>query len=120
MSTLKNFGIKAVMAVAVTGLAAVSAFASDVHVNLPANVNVGGTTLAGGDYTISEVDLAGGGASMFVFRSDKGETVSIMGSHTVSATPDQQTEVVLSKDNGALRLDRLFIEGTDTGFQFSK
>jgi hypothetical protein len=121
MNTLKNIGTKLAAAVVATGLIAGAAFAASgsvVTVNLPEAVNVGGTTLASGQYTITELSISSG-RSLFVFRSDKGETASVMGSRTADAPEAQKTAVVLSNEGGALHVDKLFIEGDQTGVQFA-
>jgi hypothetical protein len=120
MNTLKNIGTKLAAAVVATGLIAGAAFGagSVVTVNLPEAVSVGNTTLASGQYTITEFSVASG-RSLFVFRSDKGETASIMGSRTADAPDAQKTAVVFSNEGGTLRADKLFIEGEQTGIQFA-
>jgi hypothetical protein len=120
MNTLKNIGTKLAAAVVATGLIAGTAFGagSVVTVNLPEAVNVGNTILASGQYTITEFSLSSG-RSIFVFRSDKGETASVVGSRTADAPEAQKTVVVLSHEGGALHVDKLFIEGDQTGIQFA-
>jgi len=120
MNTLKNIGSKLAAAVVATGLIAGSAFGagSVITVNLPDAVNVGSTTLASGQYTITEYSVASG-RSLFVFRSDKGDTATVMGSRIADAPEAQKTAVVLSNEGGSLHLDKLFIEGDQTGIQFA-
>src|SRR5882757_2647243 len=79
MSATKSIGTKIVTAMIATGLAVTAAFAgSTVTVTLPESVTVGSTTLSGGQYTVSEFAMSGG-RTLFVFRSDKGETASALG-----------------------------------------
>lgn len=120
MSTLKTIGTKVVTAMIATGLVAGAAFAgSTVTVTLPQSVNVGGTTLASGPYTITESSLLGG-QTLFVFRSDKGETASALGMKTAEAGDDQKTSFVLVNEKGTLHLDKLFIAGDGSGYQFAE
>jgi hypothetical protein len=121
MNTFKNIGTKLAAAVVATGLIAGAAFGATgatLTVNLPESVNVGNTTLASGQYTITEFSFASG-RSLFVFRSDKGETASVMGSRIADAPEAQKTAVLFSNEGGALHLDKLFIEGDQTGYQFA-
>jgi hypothetical protein len=101
------------------GLAVSAAFAapdSTVTVTLPETVTLGTSTLSPGQYQVTE--SATGVGSLFVFRSNTGEVVATMAAKSADAAPDQKTEVVLSHENGALHVDKLFIAGENTGFQF--
>jgi len=121
MNALKSIGTKLAIAVVATGLVAGAAFAavgSIVTVTLPQSVNVGNTTLAGGQYTITEFSVSGG-RSLFVFRSDKGDTASVMGTKTADAADDQKTAVILSNEGGTLHVDKMFVEGDQSGYQFA-
>lgn len=110
-----------------TGLVASTAFASSnvVTVTLPESVSVGKTTLAPGQYQMSEISLASV-QSIFVFRDDKGDTAAVViASKTADPTDvntwgaSQKTEVILSPREGkSTRLDKVFIEGQTTGYQF--
>ena len=105
-----------------TGLIAGAAFSgggNTVSVILPGAVSVGGATLPGGQYKITESTLADGN-SLFVFRSEKGETAVAVASKNADPSADQKTEVVLSKEGGTLHLDKLFIEGASVGYQFAE
>jgi hypothetical protein len=120
MITIKNIGTKLVSAMIATGLVAGAAFAAPgaiIKVTLPEAVTIGNAVLASGEYTITESSMADG-SSLFVFRSDKGTATSAMAMKSAEATADQKTEVVLSKTNGTLHLDKMFIEGEETGYQF--
>jgi hypothetical protein len=121
MNALKSIANRLAMAVVATGLVAGSAFAavgSTLTVTLPEAVTVGGTTLAGGQYTITEYSSASGN-SLFVFRSDKGDSATVVGTRTAEPAADQKTAVILSKEGGSLHVDKMFIEGEDSGFQFA-
>ena len=119
MNALKSIATKVVTTMIATGLIAGAAFAADsVTVTLPQAVSVGNTTLASGQYTITETTNSGG-TSMFVFRSDKGETTSAIAERIAEPSSDQKTEVVLSHEGGTLHLDKMFIEGDATGYQFA-
>jgi len=121
MNALKSIGTKVMTAAIATGLVAGAAFAatgSVVTVTLPQSVSVGNATLASGQYTITESAMADG-SSLFVFRSDKGDTTSAMAMKSAAPAAEQKTSVVLSNDNGTLHLDKVFIAGEATGYQFS-
>ncbi len=120
MNALKNIGTKLAAAMIATGLIAGAAFAADstVKVTLPEAVSLGGTTLASGQYSITETTLVGG-ASIVVFRDEKGDTTTAVAQRTAEPGVDQKTEVVLSHAAGKLHLDKMFIEGDSVGYQFA-
>lgn len=121
MNALKNIGTKVITAMVATGLVAGVAFAapgSVVTVTLPQSISVGNATLASGQYTITESALPDG-SSLFLFRSEKGDTTTAMAMKGVDPAADQKTSVVLSSDNGTLHLDKMFIAGESTGYQFA-
>ena len=121
MNALKSIGTKVVTAIVATGLVAGAAYAASgatITVNLPQAVTVGNATLASGEYKISETSL-NDGDSLFVFRSDKGETVAAVAMRSVTSATDQKTEVVLSNEGGSMHLDKMFIAGESTGYQFA-
>ena len=121
MNTFKSIGTKVMTAIVATGLVAGAAFAASgdtITVNLPQAVTVGSTTLASGEYKISETSL-NDGDSLFVFRSDKGETVTAVAMRSVSPAVDQKTEVVLANEGGSMHLDKLFVAGEAVGYQFA-
>jgi hypothetical protein len=101
------------------GLAAGAAFAasaSTVTVTLAEAVTLGTTTLPAGLYQVTE--SATGNGDLFVFRSNNGEVAATLAMRTAEAAPDQKTEVVLTHEGGALHMDKLFIAGENTGYQF--
>ena len=121
MNTFKNFGTKVVFSMIAAGLAAGAAFAatgSTITVNLPEAVTVNGSTLASGQYTVTENSMASG-ASLLVFRTDKGEATAVVAMKNAEPSADQKSEVVLSHEGGNLHLDKLFIQGEGAGYQFS-
>lgn len=119
MNSLKNIGTKVAAAMIATGLVAGAAFAGNVvTVTLPQAVTVGDATLASGQYTITESNMMDG-SKLFVFRSDRGDTTSAVALKSADAASDQKTSVVLSNENGVLHLDKMFIEGDATGYQFA-
>ncbi len=121
MNALKSIGTKVVTAMIATGLVAGAAFAApgtSVRVTLPEAITVGGATLASGQYTITESSM-GDGSSLFVFRSEKGEATAAIAMKSAEPVADQKTEVVLSHGGGTLHLDKLFIAGDSTGYQFA-
>lgn len=120
MNALKSIGTKVIGAMIATGLVAGAALAADgstVTVTLPQAVTLGNATLASGQYTITE--SMSDGSDLFVFRSEKGDVASAVATRSADPAVDQKTEVILSKDHGMLRLDKLFIEGDSAGYQFS-
>jgi hypothetical protein len=120
MSSLIN---KIAITMIATGLACGAAFAAagqTVSVTLPEAVDVGGTTIPGGHYTITEADDLGG-RSLFVIRSDNGSSVaSVLAMKNADPSGDQKTDVVLTNKGGAMHLDKLFIAGESAGYQFEE
>jgi hypothetical protein len=59
--------------------------------------------------------------STFVFRGANGEIAAVVqGMRSVESDGDSKTHVLLSPDaEGILHLDRMFIEGQMTGYQFA-
>ena len=122
MNAFKTLGTKFAAAIIATSLVAGAAFAaagSVVTVTLPQAVTLGNSTLASGEYKVTEFSMADG-SSMFVFRSEKGETTSAMAMKNADPGFDQKTAVVLSNAGGTLHLDKMFIEGQATGYQFAR
>jgi hypothetical protein len=85
-------------------------------VTLPYAVTVGSTTLPSGQYTISSVDMAGGN-DLFVMRSPNSPAVSLL-AQRIDGQDQNGTQVMLARDGDTWRLDKLFIQGDDTGYQF--
>lgn len=122
MNTFRNFGTKVVFSMIAAGLAAGAAFAAagaTVTVNLPEAVTVNGSTLASGQYTVTENAMADG-SSILVFRTDKGSATAVVAMRSAGASADQKSELVLSHEGGNLHLDKLFIAGEGAGFQFNE
>jgi hypothetical protein len=88
-----------------------------VTVTLPHAVTVGATTLPSGEYTFTSVDMNDGNA-YFVMRSDRGEAIALSAQKIDPQTSDK-SEVTLQKDGDAWHLDKIFIAGSATGFQFA-
>ena len=122
MKAITNFGIKVIGAMIATGLVAGAAFAASgdtLTINLPEAATVNGSTLASGQYNVTESSLADG-SSLLVFRSDKGDATAVVAMKTAEPSADQKSEVVLSHEGGTLHLDKMFIAGETAGFQFSE
>jgi hypothetical protein len=122
MKAITNFGIKVIGAMIATGLVAGAAFAASgdtLTINLPEAATVNGSTLASGQYNVTESSLADG-SSLLVFRSDKGDATAVVAMKTAEPSADQKSEVVLSHEGGTLHLDKMFIAGESAGFQFSE
>ena len=80
--------------------------------------NTGQPALSADAVPVTESSMADG-SSLFVFRSDKGDSASAVAMKNADQAVDQKTEVVLSNDSGSLHVDKLFIEGESTGYQFA-
>jgi len=123
MNTFRNSGIRFAGAAVAMGMVAGAAFgltASVLTVNLPQSVSVGSAVLPSGEYKISEMPMNDGN-KLFVFRSDKGnEAISAVAMKSADPAANQKTSVVLSNDNGTLRLDKMFIAGEGVGYQFAR
>jgi hypothetical protein len=122
MNSLKNFGTKVVFSMIATGLVAGAAFAASgdtLTINLPEATAVNGSTLASGQYKVTETSMADG-SSLLVFRSDKGNATAVVAMKSAEPSAAQKSEVVLSSEGGTLHVDKLFIQGESAGYQFSE
>ena len=122
MNSLKNFGTKVVFTMIASGLAVGAAFAASgdtLTINLPEAATLNGSTLASGQYTVTETSMADGN-SIIVFRTDKGDATAVVAMKNAEPSTDQKTELVLSHEGGNLHLDKLFVAGEGAGFQFSE
>jgi hypothetical protein len=122
MNSLKSIGTKVAAAMIATGLVAGAAFAATgdtLTINLPESVTVNGSTLASGQYTVTESNLAAG-SGLIVFRSDKGDTTAVLAMKSAEPSAEQKSEVVLSHEGGNLHVDKLFIAGESAGYQFAE
>ncbi|HEU5022123.1 MAG TPA: hypothetical protein VFT60_09525 [Bryobacteraceae bacterium] len=123
MNTFRNLGIRFAGAAVAMGMVAGAAFGmngSVLTVHLPQAVSVGKAVLPGGQYKITELSMNDGN-KLFVFRSDDGsEAISAVAMKSADPSADQKTSVVLSNENGTLRLDKMFIAGENAGYQFAK
>ena len=54
-----------------------------------------------------------------MFRSDKGDATAVVAMKTAAPAFDQKSEAILSNEGGSLHLDKLFVAGESSGFQFS-
>ena len=101
---------------ATTALHAAPANMRPVKVTLPYNVTVAGMPLAGGTYTIEELDL---GSPVLMFRSENGTTVDVMAN--VMAAPNnsvsKRTALVLQQSGSECEVQKLWIEGEAWGFE---
>ena len=122
MNALTNFGTKVVFSMIAVGLVAGAAFAATgdtLTINLPESATVNGSTLASGQYKVTETAMADG-SSLLVFRSDKGDATAVVAMRSVEPAVDQKSEVVLSHEGGSLHLDKMFVQGESAGYQFSE
>ena len=109
--------MKCVCALAVAGLTATAAMAASgqtMVINLSKSVVANGVTLPSGQYRVTDMENLSGG-HILVFRGANGEAVAMAALRTADAAVDQKTELVVTND----KLDKLFIEGESTGFQFA-
>jgi hypothetical protein len=90
---------------------------SPVTVTLPRAVTVGSTTLPSGQYTISSMDMGDGGDEFFTVRSPNTQAVTLQALR-IDAKDQGRTQIVLMRDGDTWRLDKMFIEGEDLGYQF--
>ncbi len=90
-----------------------------VKVNLPHAASVGGVTLPAGEYTIKDVQDAGGSAVLEISSFD-GKSVAAIAMPVVSPThqSNKETRVVLKSDGESYRIQSIWIEGDDMGYQF--
>jgi hypothetical protein len=115
-----RFGQICVSIVVGSGLAAVALLAGTVNrvtVTLPHAVTVGSTTLPGGEYTISSIDMADG-AQYFVVRGDHTPTVTLQAQKIDANDQANGTQVVLLQDGSEWHFDKLYVEGAGIGYQF--
>ncbi len=122
MNSLKNFGTKVVFSMIASGLAVGAAFAASgdtLTINLPEAASLNGSTLASGQYRVTETAMADG-SSLLVFRSDKGNATAVVAMKSAEPSADQKSAVVLSNEGGSLHVDKLFIQGESAGYQFSE
>ena len=107
---------------AIAGLLATGAlFAAStgsVKVILPESVNVGGTTLPSGEYTLSSVEMNDGG-SWFVVRSERGQVITTVQAQRIDPRANDKSQLTLEKDGNAWHFDKLFIQGDDNGYEFT-
>jgi hypothetical protein len=119
MNAFKSIGTKVITAIIAAGLVAGAAFGATLTVTLPQSVIVGSTTLASGQYTVSESSMADGN-SLFVFRSEKGDATVAVATKNGDPAVEQKTEFVLANEGGTLHLDKVFIAGESVGYQFAE
>jgi len=89
-----------------------------INVTLPHAVNVGSTTLPSGDYTLTTMEMSDGN-EYFVVRGEKTAAVTIQ-AQKIDADDADRTRLVLTRDGDTWRLDRLYIEGNATAYEFGK
>ncbi len=123
MNTLKNFGTKIVFSMIASGLAVGAAFAASgdtLTINLPEAASLNGSTLASGQYKVTETAMADG-SSLLVFRNDKGNATAVVATKSAEPSADQKSASDLQmKVRHSLHLDKLFIQGESAGYQFSE
>ena len=102
-----------------TGLAAGAAFEADLTaaITLPPSVKLGGATLAGGEYKVTESPM-GNGSGWFEFRSETGELVGVMAKKSAEPSVGGKTEVILSHEGNTVRVNKLFIAGDSASYEF--
>ena len=111
--------MKQTILAAVVCLGSAAAFAQmpdPVKVTLPGPTTVGGVTLPAGNYTIKELDHSSNG--VFQIIGDKGKSVSVLVEPVIKSNGAPKTEVILKQTETGYKMDSLWIEGSDTGFDF--
>jgi hypothetical protein len=88
-----------------------------VTVTLPHDVTVGSTLLPSGQYTISSVDMSDGN-EFFVVRNAQGAAITLPAYKIDARDLPNKTRVTIQKDGNTWRLDKLFVAGDATGYQF--
>ena len=78
-------------------------------------MTVGSTTLPSGTYSISSLEMADG--EYFVIRGANTPIVTLP-AMKIDSDQSTKTQLVLSQEGNAWHLDKLFIEGDGTGYQF--
>jgi hypothetical protein len=102
--------------IAAAGVTSATAAERDLAtVTLPQAVEVGDTTLAAGQYTIVEE-----GEGTFRLSAPNGQGAVVLGRPFEEENEANKTQVVLTKDGKGLRLDKLYIEGENTGIEFER
>ena len=89
-----------------------------VTVTLPHAVTVGSTTLPGGQYTISGMEMSDGN-EYFIVRGANTAAVT-MQAQRIGATDGSKTQVVFSKDGDSWHFEKLVLEGDGTAYEFLK
>jgi len=87
---------------------------NEVKVTLPHPVTVGAITLPEGQYTISNIEMAG--EEMFLVCGDHTPVVTLLSARVDGDT--DKTELTLTKDGDQWHFDRLAVEGQSQVFQF--
>ncbi len=88
-----------------------------IHVHLPFNVIAGSQTLSPGDYIIRPVFST---SDVFAVYGDNGmklETV-LSAVPMEKAHPSDKTDLLVRSDGNEYVIDQMWIEGSDTGYQF--
>jgi hypothetical protein len=101
---------------AATGITS-AATMNRITVNLPEDTIAGSSILTAGNYTITDVEPAGG-VHVFVFRGENGKPVMLQAGTIEQFSEPSKTSVVLTKKGPEVRLDKLLIEGSSLGYEF--
>jgi hypothetical protein len=116
-NAISRFGYTCAAAAVLAGLAGAQTI-NRITVNLPEDVIAGGTTLAAGSYTITDIEPASGN-HIFLFRGENGKPVAIQAETIDQPSEQSKTAIVLSKSGSEVRLDKLLIEGSSLGYGFA-
>jgi hypothetical protein len=106
-----------------TGIVAAGAmFAAPINeitVTLPHAVTVGSTTLPGGTYTMSPMEMSDG-AEYFVVRGAKTEPLILSAQKSEDEAAAKKTEVSFSEAGGTWHFGKLSIEGEKTSYELGE
>ncbi|MGA3186672.1 MAG: hypothetical protein ABSF22_06125 [Bryobacteraceae bacterium] len=90
-----------------------------VKVTLPFAASVGGVTLPAGEYTIRNLE-EDGSASVMQISTYKGKSVAAIAVEVIAPknqTPSE-TKVVLKQDGDGYKIDSIWLQGEEIGYEF--
>ena len=88
-----------------------------ITVNLPQDTIAGSTTLPAGNYTITDIEPAGG-VHVFVFRGENGKLATVPAGTIEQGSEPTKSSLLLFRKGSEVRLDKLLIEGSSVGYEF--
>lgn len=90
-----------------------------VKVTLPHSAMVGTTTLPAGEYTIRDLRGDGGSSSVLQIQPERGGSVTavVMRISEPNNRLAEHTEVVLQHSGDVYRMDKIWLQGRDYGYE---